>query len=91
MRYKTNYVCPECELDQLYLELDKLPKELATGALSGLNITKDMLRDALEGGEGHISEETLNKSRLGDKHNSLYCISCDTHYSFGKIVNYHMG
>lgn len=90
MKYRTNYVCPKCEMEPLYLNLNKLPKELLSGSFSGLNITKEMLIESLRKNERSISEEIIKKSRLADNYNSLYCISCEQEFSFGKIVNTHL-
>jgi hypothetical protein len=67
--------------------MDMLPKELVASTLSGFNITKELLIDSIKGrGNKAIPKEIIEKSRLGDKYNSLYCIYCDEHFSFSKVV-----
>lgn len=90
MKYRTKYICPECEVEPLYIKINMLPKELMAGSLSGLNITKEMMVNSLKRNDGAISKDTIEKERLADKFDSVYCVYCQKSFSFSMIVRSHI-
>lgn len=84
MKYKTKYLCPDCEM-QLFIDIDTALKELLTYPISGASINKDMFLKMVKG-EEPIDDELLETERITDRYNSVYCECCGREFDLAKLI-----
>jgi hypothetical protein len=69
----------------LFVDFNKALKEIISYPVSGASVNKDMFLKMVKG-EEPIDKELLEKDRLVDRYNSIYCECCDREFELVDLI-----